>query len=298
MAPPAAPDDTAGQASGVPWLIGDMVLVTGVTVLVKMQGVIYPAVQMVFIRAVIGLVIILPLIWRRRGDFRHMGAPWRNAGRVACNALALTLNFVALSSLPLALVNGVGFTRPLVSMALAVLLLGERVARRRWTGAVLAFGGVLVMIWPGMSGIAWREAGLIAAFASVFFGAMAAIQTRALRGESTMVMMVFYTFGLALLTLLPAAWFWVPVRAADWPALLAIGVLAQMAQLCFLLAYRRSEANVLAPFSYLSILLAIGAGWVFFGDPLNPAMALGAAIIIAALQLTRRRSVSSAQGGS
>ncbi len=36
------------------------------TVLVKMQGATYPAIQLVFIRAMIGLIFILPLIWRHR----------------------------------------------------------------------------------------------------------------------------------------------------------------------------------------------------------------------------------------
>lgn len=55
--------------AGVGWLLLDMTLVAGgMTALVKAQGATYPAFQLVFIRAVIGLLFILPLIWRHRGN--------------------------------------------------------------------------------------------------------------------------------------------------------------------------------------------------------------------------------------
>ena len=134
--------------SGILWLLCDTTLVTGMTVLVKMQGASYPAVQLVFIRALIGLLLILPMIWRHRRQLVHSRDPLRNIMRISCNAVALTGNFVALTMLPLVLVNALGFTRPLVSMLMAVIMLGERVSRWRWIGAVFAFAGVLVMLAP------------------------------------------------------------------------------------------------------------------------------------------------------
>lgn len=258
-----------------------MMLVTAMTVLVKFQGTSYPAIQMVFIRATIGMIAIAPLIWRHRGQFRQMKQPLRNAGRVSCNAIALTGNFAALTLLPLALVNAIGFTRPLVSMLLAVLLLGEKVSRYRWVGAVIAFLGVLIMLSP--SDIDWNM-GLLAAFLSVIFGSLAAIQTRKLRDENTVVMMVFYTLGLTLLTAIPATVYWAPVRTQDWAPLLGIGILAQLGQYCFLRAYQLSEASVLAPFSYLSIVLATVAGFVFFGEFPGWKTIVGIVIILSVLQ--------------
>ena len=87
-----------------------MTLVTGVTVLVKIEGQSRPVAQMVFLRALIGLVLIAPLVWRHRGDFARMRAPWRNVGRVSCNAVALGMNFTALTLLPLPVVTGISFS--------------------------------------------------------------------------------------------------------------------------------------------------------------------------------------------
>lgn len=269
---------------GILWVLADMVLVSGgMTALVKAQGVTYPAFQLVFIRAMIGLMFILPLIWRHRFHIRHTKHPWKNVSRVSCNAIALTSQFLAYTMLPLAVVNALGFSRPLVTMAMAVAFLGETVSRLRWIGAGLAFAGVLVMLAPG--GVDWNL-GLLAVFGTVFFGSLAIIQTRALRDENTTVMMVFYTVGLAVITAVPAIFVWQPVKPLDWIPLLGIGFLAQAGQYCFLRAYRLAEASVLAPIGYLSIVVTAAAGYIFFGEIPEMRIVAGSAVILAALQAT------------
>ncbi|MQB12076.1 MULTISPECIES: EamA family transporter [Agrobacterium] len=277
------PRETDTRA-GIGWLLLDMTLVAGgMTALVKAQGVTYPAFQLVFIRAMIGLIFILPLIWRHRMEMLRVKYPWRNLFRICCNAIALTSNFIAITLLPLATVNAIGFSRPLVTMAMAVAFLGERVSRYRWAGACLAFAGVLVVIGPGGAEF---NAGVLVVLVSVVFGAFAVIQTRALRQENTTVMMVFYTVGLAVITAAPAIWTWKPVAPLDWGPLLAIGLLAQMGQYCFLRAYRIADASVLAPVSYLSILFVTAVGYFLFDEVPETRVVLGIAIILVSLQST------------
>lgn len=269
---------------GIVWVLADMLLVAGgMTALVKAQGLIYPAFQLVFIRAMIGLLFILPLIWRHRHHIRHTRHPWQNISRVSCNAIALTSQFMAYTLLPLAVVNALSFSRPLITMAMAVAFLGETVSRLRWVGATFAFAGVLVMLAPG--GVEWNL-GLLAVFGTVVFGSLAIIQTRALRDENTTVMMVFYTVGLAVITAAPAIFVWQPVETIDWIPLLGIGLLAQAGQYCFLRAYRLAEASVLAPIGYLSIVVTAAAGYIFFGEIPDTRIVIGAAVVLAALQAT------------
>lgn len=272
--------------SGVLWLLSDMTLVTGMTVLVKFTGADFAAIQIVFLRAAVGLVLILPLVWTRRADLLAMHAPWRNAFRVGCNAIALSANFVALTALPLAMVNAIGYLRPIITTLLAVALLREAISRVRWIGSVGIVCGVAIAVVPDLRGSLGGNiaaTGLIAAAVSVVFGSLAVVQTRALRRESPTVMMLFYTLGLTLLTAVPAILTWQPVSASSWPALIAIGVLGQAGQYCFLRAYRAQEAAVLAPISYGSILFATAAGWMFFAELPTAHLIGGAAIILSCL---------------
>lgn len=268
--------------AGIAWLLADMTLITAMTAVVKAQGVTYPAVQLVFVRAAVGLLLILPLVWRHRRQIVGTRHALRHVLRISCNAIALTGNFAAVSALPLGLVTAIGFMRPLVTMLLALLILNETISRMRWIGALIGFCGVLLTVAPSdVTG----NIGLVAAFASVLFGSLATIQTRMLREENTTVLMVFYTAGLALLTAVPALVGWRPVATADWAPLIVIGILAQAGQYCFLLAYKRAPASVLAPVGYLAIVFAMATGYAVFDERPAWNTIAGVVVIFAGLRV-------------
>ncbi len=269
------------------WLIGDMTLVVSMLSIVKAMGQTYPAVQIVFIRCLVGLMVIAPLIWRGR---RHLFATRRmpmHLLRVGCNAIALTANFTAVTSLPLALVTSIAFTRPMILMFMAAVFLGERIGGRRWLAAAVGFAGVLVVARPGEVPL---SIGLAAASLAALFGPGAVVATRKLKGESHVVLMAFYTIALTGVTAVPAAILWQPVAWTDLGPLVAIGILAQVAQLCFLRAHHTAEARTLAPLGYLHLVLSILAGQVLFGEvPTNSTLIGGAVIVAAAIATTMMR---------
>jgi drug/metabolite transporter (DMT)-like permease len=259
------------------WLLLDMALVTTMQAIVKAEGETYPAVQLVFLRSLVGFMSVTPLVWRHRRKLTDLSNIRGHLARVAFNSVALTLNFAAFAALPLALVTAIGFTRPLVLLVMAAIMLGESVTRMRYSFTALGFIGVIVMVQP--DAIPWNM-GLVAAFGSVFFGSLAIVQTRRLAGESTVVLMLFYTVGLTLLTSIPAAVVWVPIPWSESPNIILVGVLAQVGQYCWLQAYQKQEARLLAPIGYLSILFSGFAGWLFFGEIPSLSLCIGAAIVV------------------
>ncbi|EIM27180.1 DMT family transporter [Microvirga lotononidis] len=278
----AGPDSQSG-APPVPlwvsagWLLLDMALVTTMQALVKAEGETYPAIQLVFLRSLVGFISVAPLVWRHRRKLADLSNIRGHLTRVAFNSAALTLNFAAFAALPLALVTAIGFTRPLLLLAMAAMMLGERVSGIRYAFTALGFVGVIIMVQP--DAIPWNM-GLVAAFGSVFFGTLAVVQTRRLAGENTVVLMLFYTVGLTLLTSIPAALAWVPIPWSEAPSIILVGVLAQLGQYCWLQAYQKQEARLLAPIGYLSILFSGFAGWLYFGEIPSLSLCIGAAIVV------------------
>jgi S-adenosylmethionine uptake transporter len=258
------------------WLLLDMALVTTMQAIVKAEGETYPAVQLVFLRSLVGFISVTPLVWRHCRKLTDLSNIRSHLARVAFNSAALTLNFAAFAALPLALVTAIGFTRSLVLLVMAAIILGESVSRTRYVFTAFGFVGVVVMVQP--DAIPWNI-GLVAAFGSVFFGSLAVVQTRRLAGENTVILMLFYTVGLMLLTSVPAAVVWMPIPWSTTPNIILIGVLAQLGQYCWLQAYQK-EARLLAPIGYLSILFSGFAGWVFFGEMPSLSLCIGAAIVV------------------
>jgi S-adenosylmethionine uptake transporter len=259
------------------WLLFDMTLVTIMQAIVKAEGETYPAIQLVFLRSLVGLLSVAPLMWRKRAALTNLSSIHGHLARVAFNSAALTFNFAAIAALPLTLATAIGFTRPLVLLVMAAAILGESVSKTRYIFTALGFVGVIIMVQP--NAIPWNL-GLIAAFASVVFGSMAVIQTRRLAGDDTIVLMLFYTVGLTLLTSIPAAIVWVPIPWSKAPSIILIGILAQLGQYCWLQAYQKQEARLLAPIGYLSIFFSGFAGWFFFGEVPSLALCIGAVIVV------------------
>ncbi|MDZ4134898.1 MAG: DMT family transporter [Paracoccaceae bacterium] len=262
---------------GAGWLFADMALNIWALAIVKAMGLDVPTVQIVFLRALAGLVLLVPFMVRA-GGVPRLVQPGLHGMRVLLSTVTLTTSFYAVAHLPLALFTAVNFTRPLLLMGMAALLLRERITRWQWLAGAMGLIGVLVAVRPDQVA---ANLGLLALVATVLTGTGAVIVTRRMRGEAPLAMMLSYTAGLALLTALPAFWWWQPI-GPGWPALLAVGVFAQSAQFCFLRAHFWGDAGVLGPLGYASMVLSVGVGFFVFDEIPTLSLALGAALIIAA----------------
>lgn len=266
--------------SGGAWLLADLSLNIWALSIVKAMGLDFPPAQLVFLRAVVGFLLMLPWIWRERGRFARVADPGLHLLRVALSTIALTASFFAIARVPLALFTAINFTRPVVLMAMAALLLCEHVPPRRWVAGLVALAGVVVAV--DVSGPASFSWGLPALLVTVVAGTAAVIVTRRLKATPTIVLMSFYTGGLALLVAPFTALGWRPVESAEWPLLLAVGIFAQAAQFCFLQAHKRAEAAFLAVLGYGSLVMSAAVGYFVFGEVVTLRFALGAALIVAA----------------
>ena len=256
--------------------------------IVKSIGLGVPAFQIVFLRALVGLVLMLPWIISQRDAFRNLPDLHLHAMRVVFSAIALTASFYAIARLPLALFTAISFTRPILTMIAAALILREVITRGRWVAALIGLLGVIIAVEPSeLSG----GSGLFAQVITVLAATAVVIITRRLVEAPTVVMMTFYTAGLTVIAAPFALGTWQPVASDQWPALLAIGAFAQAAQFCFLRAHRYGQAAFLAILSYASLLFSTTIGYFVFDEIPSFSFWIGASLIIAAtLWITLRRT--------
>jgi len=261
------------------WLLTDMALNIWALSIVKALGLGYPAFQLVFLRASVGLLLMVPWIWRDWRVFAGLPDLHLHALRVGFSAVALTASFFAIARLPLALFTAISFTRPILTMIAAAWLLKEVITRDRWIAAAVGLVGVIIAVDPGSLTGGW---GLAAQVLVVLAATGAVITTRRLVAAPTVVMMTFYTAGLTVIAAPFAMLAWEPVPVGQWPLLLSIGVFAQSAQFCFLRAHRFGQAGFLSVLSYASLVFSTVAGYAVFGEIPQPGFWVGATLIIAA----------------
>jgi drug/metabolite transporter (DMT)-like permease len=278
---------TAAVAGGAPPWRGVLYLLAAVAVLPVMDGIAkaltarYPVLEIAWARFFFAFVVLLPFALRQPA--RQLLLPPRlglQLLRSVCQVLAVSMFFLTLSFLPLADTLAICFLYPLVTVALAGVLLGEAVGPRRWLAVAVGLLGALVIIRPGFG--LFQPAALLGLATSLVF-AVFIILTRTLAGSAPpSIILIWGTLVGAVLTtaLLPLVW--VTPSRADLLGMLAVGAIGALGHLLLLRAYELAPASLLAPIGYAEILGAALVGWGAFGDVPDLATWLGIAIISAA----------------
>lgn len=126
--------------------------------------------------------------------------------------------------------------------------------------------------------------------------------------ERTSAIVFWFSVTSTLLSLLTLPFGWVMPDARTAALLIAIGLLGGLGQILLTSAYRYADASLVAPFEYVSMLLAIVIGWTIFSEAPTAPMLAGAALIVAAgiliiwrerqlgLERSRQRKAMTPQG--
>ena len=197
--------------------------------------------------------------------------------------------FYALSELPLGQVTALASATPLIVVAVAGPLLGERVSPLAVLGAIIGFAGVVILVGGDLSG--FSLATLLPLGTAAFFAAFSLL-SRSLSGEDQYVTLFYTGAGMLVLAtgfraVAPTV---EPPTALMWLAIAAVGVGSLVGHRLIVLAYRDGRASDLAPLGYLSLVWSFAIGYVVFSEPLVPAMLIGAAAIAAGGVLAYRAS--------
>ncbi|MBL8789116.1 MAG: DMT family transporter [Rhizobiales bacterium] len=241
------------------------------------QGV--PILQMVWARFFFGSVFTLPFAVSTAGKaaFRPVN-PIFNAGRAGALIAGTFFFFLSLRYLPIADTLAIFFVQPIIVTALSPLLLREHVGIRRWITVAIGFIGVLIIIRPGLQEF---NMGVVYALLAGFCSALYIIITRHLTGKAIAIVTTFQTSVIGAIGLSAALpLYWMNVSMNQMLLLVLLGAIAIAGHFLITKAYDHAEASLLSPFSYTEMIMAVAAGWYFFGDFPDAYTFLGVAILI------------------
>ncbi len=274
--------------------LASTLIFAGMQALIRISAHKFPLGEVVFFR---GWAAIIPVLvvyaWRRElsGALR-MAQPLGHVTRGTISAAAMYLNFASLALLPLIDAVAIGFTAPLITVALAVIFLKEDVRFYRWAAVGVGFIGVMVMLIPHID-VAQVGHGALSAVGAVgaicgllgaFGNAGTVIQTRRMTfTESTSAIVFYFSLFAALggLVTLPfGGWLW--PDSLDLVALVMMGVLGGLGHILLTESYRYAPASVSAPFDYASMIWALLIGFFIFGEIPHVLVLLGAVIVAGA----------------
>lgn len=297
---------------GVSYLLLAMLINSLQSVAVKWIGGNYSVLEIVAVRSVVALPITL-LLFRLEGGRGWPTTPQRKLQIVRGLFLFLsyTTYMMGLAALPLADIEALRFSGPLMITVLSVLMLGEKVESRRWLALLIGFSGVWLIVNPGS---ATFNEGSIFVLVSVVFYALNVILTRRLQKTDSSATMAFYSTLIYLAGVLVVTPFvaaageisgahpslaflfhaWAMPTGLDLVIMAGLGLIWAGWMYFMTRAYSVGQASVVAPFEYASLPISAMWGFIIWHEvPTTMTLAGAALTLLSGLYiLNRERTVT------
>ena len=272
------------------YMVGSVICFSSMDLIVKYLNDV-PFGQVLFMRFFFGMIPILFLIPRNKiFTFYKTKRPILHAFRAVSGTIAIIALFVALRNLPLADVISLTFTGPLFVTIMSVIFLSEKVGIRRWSAVLIGFIGMLFIVRP-----AFEEMNLYYIFPIIFSLGFAnvAISIRSLSKTEPNYLIAFYFSILSLLVGLGTivnGWIWpTPFEALLFAIL---GLSGGIANLLLTQSYRLADASLVSPIKYLSLIVAVVAGYLIFSEVPKSMTLFGASLIVVSSFIIFRREAT------
>lgn len=276
-----APVSQNRPLTGIFWMIVTGLCFIGVTAVVKHVGPAIPAAQGAFMRYLLGLVFLLPVL----GELRHTRPSPRQLRllgvRGAVHAFGVIAWFFAMTQITISEVVALNYLSPVYVTIGAAFVLGERVAARRILAVLAALVGALIILRPGFREISVGHLAILGTGASFATGYLIAkvlsseMSANAIvAGLSLVVTPLLLPFALAV---------WVPTTWEDWAWYMAVAAFATGGHYAMTFAFAAAPVTTTQPVTFLQLIWAALLGAVVFGEPIDGFVLTGGAIILAAI---------------
>lgn len=263
-------------------------------VLVKTLLETHPVWNLIFVRTIVTLILLTPIMLWLGGPHRILTPLWpMHLARAALLAVGFTLFYTAFPFMGLAEVTTIFFSAPLMTALLAAVVLRETIGAHRIIALIVGFIGVVIAMNPAE--FTWIA---LLPLACAFTYALSQIIARQIGERDSTLTTGWQTIVFMGVMILPLGWLVstflplgpefhhlrmdVPVETAqDWPKLALLGVVGMVGWMLLSRAYQIANASLIAPFDYTYLPIAVVVAWLIFDEIPPLSTGIGMTLIIA-----------------
>ena len=291
------PNRDTRPLTGILWMLVTGLCFVAVTALVKYLGPRIPAQEQAFLRYLLGLVFLLPMLGHLRRTPLTLRIQALFAGRGLLHGAGVMLWFFAMTRIPLAEVTAMNYLAPVYVTIGAALFLGERLAARRVAAVVAALIGAAIILRPGFREVSPGHLAMLGA-ALVFGGSY--LLAKLLTGMASPEMVIMQLSVWVTLMLAPfAAAVWITPTLTELGILFGVACFATAGHYTMTLAFAAAPVTVTQPVTFLQLVWATALGALVFGEPVDAWVVAGGTLILVAISfitwresVVRRRSIT------
>ena len=267
--------------AGIFWMFVTGLCFVAVTALVKHMGSRVPPAEAAFLRYLLGLVFLLPMLKDLR-EAHLTPRQWKLFGmRGMFHAGAVILWFYAMTRIPIAEVTAMNYLSPVYVTIGAAIFLGEKLAMRRIVAILIALFGAAIILRPGFREVSSGHLAMLVT-AIVFAGSYLTAKIMAGEVKPTVVvamLSIFVPIGLAPFAIAV----WVTPSLNDLMLLFCVASFATAGHYTMTLAFAAAPVTVTQPITFLQLVWAVLLGAIVFGEPVDIWVVFGGVVILASV---------------
>ena len=217
-----------------------------------------------FYRCLMGLIIITPFVARNNFKALQTDNMRLQIFRALINIISMICWFSAIGMMHFEKATALGFTTPLFTTILAVLILGEVIRFHRTAALLLGFIGILIIIRPGYMPF---EFGTILMLIASFSFSFVLIFVKKLSATDSSLTIIFYH----LLYMTPAFFilsffYWENINFNQLIIFILMGAAGLLSHWCLAQAFKMSDTTFVMPLQFTKLIWASLIGLFIFAE--------------------------------
>ena len=217
-----------------------------------------------FYRCLMGLIIITPFVARNNFKALQTDNMRLQIFRALINIISMICWFSAIGMMHFEKATALGFTTPLFTTVLAVLILGEVIRFHRTAALLLGFIGILIIIRPGYMPF---EFGTILMLIASFSFSFVLIFVKKLSATDSSLTIIFYH----LLYMTPAFFilsffYWENINLNQLIIFILMGASGLLSHWCLAQAFKMSDTTFVMPLQFTKLIWASLIGLFIFSE--------------------------------
>lgn len=217
-----------------------------------------------FYRCLMGLIIITPFI--ARNNFRALQTDNMRLQifRALINIISMICWFSAIGMMHFEKATALGFTTPLFTTVLAVLILGEVIRFHRTAALLLGFIGILIIIRPGY--VPFEFGTILMLIASFSFSFVLIFVKKLSATDSSLTIIFYHLLYMTPVFFILSLFYWQTITLDQIIIFSLMGASGLLSHWCLAQAFKMSDTTFVMPLQFTKLIWASLIGLFIFAE--------------------------------
>ena len=217
-----------------------------------------------FYRCLMGLIIITPFIIKNNFQALQTDNMRLQILRALINIISMICWFTAIGMMHLEKATALGFTTPLFTTVLAVIVLGEVIRFHRTAALLLGFIGILIIIRPGY--MPFEFGTILMLIASFSFSFVLIFVKKLSATDSSLTIIFYHLIYMTPVFFILSLFYWENINLNQLIIFTLMGASGLLSHWCLAQAFKMSDTTFVMPLQFTKLIWASLIGLFIFAE--------------------------------